>query len=348
MSNPILAMTNDLLFWAKIKTVADGLKIPVLQVTDPRKVHAIVGQKKPAVVLLDLEAPYIDPLGTILTLKKDPMTAKTPLVGYLSHLERELGQKAKGLGCDQVLSRAEFSSHLSELIQSFATPNSAKRVAFFDVDRTLMDGYAGFYATLDLIRHKVIKKRRLPLAIFYELTSWIQHGNIRKMYEIAYEDMAGYGIDEIMEIGADCFEKSIRPRLFREAFQKIEEHKKEGDKIILLTSSPYMVVQKLAETLGADQVYTSGPVVVKGCLEPELIEPICYREGKLVFAEQVERETGIPLKDCFYYADDPSDLPLLERVGFPHLVNPRRSLARLGRERGWPVLLWSSLVGRGV
>jgi hypothetical protein len=36
-----------------------------------------------------------------------------------------------------------------------------------------------------------------------------------------------------------------------------------------------------------------------------------------------------------------TDLPMLEAVGHPHVVNPDRELRRVARERGWPVLLFS-------
>ncbi|MBI1908776.1 MAG: HAD-IB family hydrolase [Deltaproteobacteria bacterium] len=344
MTKPIVAITNDLFFWAKIKTIGEERKIPVLQQTDFRKAYSCVSAKRPSAVFLDLEAPYLDPLGTILSLKRDPLTTRVPIVGYHGSSNRDLSQKAKNLGCDQVMTRHDFSQKLPELMGTQGA-SSGQTIAFFDVDRTLISGYSGFYVSLELIRRRVMKKRRLPLALFYQLTSRFQHDNVKKMYETACGDMAGFGIDQIMEIGRDCFEKSIRPRFYREALEVVEEHKRNGRMIVLLTSGPTMVVHFLADYLGVDQVYGSGPLVVKGVLEPEVGEPICYSEGKVIFAEQVEREQGVSLRHCYYYTDDITDKPLLEKVGFPSVVNPRRNLAKIAKKRGWPILRWSEVVG---
>ncbi len=65
-----------------------------------------------------------------------------------------------------------------------------KSIAFFDVDGTLIKGYSGYYTTLELIRRKIIKKRKLPLAIFYKVISSIFYmGDIKKMYQMAIEDI---------------------------------------------------------------------------------------------------------------------------------------------------------------
>ncbi|TLY37121.1 MAG: HAD-IB family hydrolase, partial [Nitrospirae bacterium] len=43
----------------------------------------------------------------------------------------------------------------------------------------------------------------------------------------------------------------------------------------------------------------------------------------------------------FMYGDSPGDLPALEAVGHPRVVNPIRGMTRIARRRGWPILYWS-------
>jgi HAD superfamily hydrolase (TIGR01490 family) len=219
-------------------------------------------------------------------------------------------------------------------------------IAFFDVDNTLMKGFSGFYTTLALIRKGILKKRRLPLAFFYRLISPVYKGNLRKMYEIAIADMAGSRLEEILRLGRDCFERWIKPRLYREGIERIREHKEKGEPVYLMTSGPYMTIKILADFLGADGRYSTGPVIdEKGILTDRLRFPICYREGKVTAAEEVIRRHGASWKDCYYYADNIDDIYLLEKVGHPRIVNPDGKLLRIGRERGWPILNFSRLLG---
>lgn len=40
----------------------------------------------------------------------------------------------------------------------------------------------------------------------------------------------------------------------------------------------------------------------------------------------------------YAYGNHPADLPLLETVGHPHVVEPTRALAKIAAQRAWPVL----------
>jgi putative phosphoserine phosphatase / 1-acylglycerol-3-phosphate O-acyltransferase len=226
------------------------------------------------------------------------------------------------------------------------------KIALFDVDKTIIRGYSGYYTTLELIRRGIIKKRRLPIALFYRAVGPLfyegQNAPLEKMYQIAINDMAGHSLEEILKIGRYCFEKWIRPRVYREAVAKIEEHKRAGDLVYLVTSGPTMAVRILADYLGVDGRYSAGPVIDgQGRLTNRLKTPIFYREGKIVAAKEILEERRVDWKDVYFYSDSIDDLFLLERVGHPHLVNPDERLKRFGAQRNWPVLRFSHVLGKG-
>ena len=50
------------------------------------------------------------------------------------------------------------------------------------------------------------------------------------------------------------------------------------------------------------------------------------------------RELDYDLDASTAYSDSHTDLPFLEAVGNPVVVNPDRKLRRIASERGWPVL----------
>jgi len=50
---------------------------------------------------------------------------------------------------------------------------------------------------------------------------------------------------------------------------------------------------------------------------------------------------GFDLAECTAYSDSHTDVPFLEAVGRPVVVNPDRELRRIAAERGWPVLEFS-------
>jgi HAD superfamily hydrolase (TIGR01490 family) len=220
-------------------------------------------------------------------------------------------------------------------------------IAFFDVDGTLMKGFSGYYTTLELMRKRIIKKRRLPLAIFYKAVASLYTGNVRKMYEIAIADMAGSSAQRIFQIGRETFDKYLKARVYREALEEIKKHQALGNRVILISSGPTMAVKIMEEFVGAEVSYSIGPVIEKEILQNRLQEPFVYREGKIEAARLEAQRKNISLTDCFFYADTHHDLPLLSAVGHPSVVNPDRRLRKVALEKGWPILEFKDLLGRG-
>lgn len=221
-----------------------------------------------------------------------------------------------------------------------------KPIAFFDVDHTLCAGSSGYFTARELIRKKIIKKRRLLLAMVYRtLGPFFKDVDVRRLYEIALVDMAGTQLDEIMELGRHVFETYVKPRIFKEGLAEIEKRKKEGYLIIILSSGPYMCIENMAGYLGADFSFSNGPIIKDGILQKQIQEPIYYKEGKVQVAQELAFQQGVTLHDCLFYSDSYSDLPLLKEVGHPYVVNPDRNLLKEARKRGWPLLKFNTRLG---
>ena len=50
---------------------------------------------------------------------------------------------------------------------------------------------------------------------------------------------------------------------------------------------------------------------------------------------------GIDLSLSHAYGDSIADLPMLESVGHPHVVNPDKALAATAKSRNWPMHRWT-------
>ena len=77
-----------------------------------------------------------------------------------------------------------------------------------------------------------------------------------------------------------------------------------------------------------------------GLLTGDLDGPLCYGDGKVIRAEQWAEEAGVDLDVSYFYSDSYSDIPMLERVGHPRVVNPDFRLRRIAKKKGWPILDW--------
>ena len=95
--------------------------------------------------------------------------------------------------------------------------------------------------------------------------------------------------------------------------------------------------------VGADRVIATQLVVKDGRYTGE-IDFYAYAENKAQAIKELADTEGYDLSRSYAYSDSITDLPMLEVVGHPYVVNPDRALRKEAASRGWPVLVFSKPV----
>jgi PleD family two-component response regulator len=115
----ILAAVDDLFFTVKI---TDAAKRAGLQVEFVKTEKDLLDKAKtgPALIILDLNFNAIQPLKMVTRLKGSPELKPISVIGYLSHVQGELKQKAHETGCDMVMARSAFSQNLPQILKRHA------------------------------------------------------------------------------------------------------------------------------------------------------------------------------------------------------------------------------------
>ncbi len=120
----IFAFIEDLFFMAKIQETARKLNVKVEFVKSDKdlmdKMHQN-GEEKPSLIIFDLNNNGVKPLVLIPKLKSK-LKKGTSIIGFLSHVQGDLKQKAHEVGCDMVLPRSAFSQNLPQLLRRHGAP----------------------------------------------------------------------------------------------------------------------------------------------------------------------------------------------------------------------------------
>ena len=75
-------------------------------------------QNKPAVIVFDLNNANAKPL-TLIPKLKAKLKKGTSILGFLSHLQGDLKQKAVEAGCHTVMPKSAFSQNLPNLLRRY-------------------------------------------------------------------------------------------------------------------------------------------------------------------------------------------------------------------------------------
>jgi CheY-like chemotaxis protein len=124
----IFAFIEDLFFMAKIQETARKLNVKVEFVkTDKDMTERLQqnGEEKPSLIIFDLNNAAAKPL-TLIPKLKSKLKKGTSIIGFLSHVQGDLKQKAHEVGCDMVLPRSAFSQNLPQLLRRHGAPDDTE------------------------------------------------------------------------------------------------------------------------------------------------------------------------------------------------------------------------------
>ena len=117
MKRSVLAAVDDIFFAAKIRGTAESLGVAYVSARDALAAAESARARPPSVVIADLHATRCDPFALAESFKSDPTLAGVPLVGFFSHVQTELQQRALAAGFDQVFPRSAFVQRLAAILR---------------------------------------------------------------------------------------------------------------------------------------------------------------------------------------------------------------------------------------
>ncbi|MET0619039.1 MAG: hypothetical protein ABW056_02105 [Thermoanaerobaculia bacterium] len=123
MTKSIVACVDDLFFRSKIEATARHLNVPVTFVACKDLSKASEGA---AAVLMELSSNG-DAVAAVEQLRKGK-SAGVPVIGFLSHVDKELARKAEAAGVTQVMPRSQFSEGLPDLLMDLLAPGTKREM----------------------------------------------------------------------------------------------------------------------------------------------------------------------------------------------------------------------------
>lgn len=221
--------------------------------------------------------------------------------------------------------------------------------AFFDVDGTLVDRH---------IVHQYVHIRQQMLPPFFrpfwmgaflaKVPYYVMLDKVSRtrLNEVFYRNYAGLSADSVRACVQSCFDHVIRPSIYAEVESCLDDHRRAGRRIVLVTGSIDFIIAPLAEHFRVDACFAPTLVQHGNRFTGELDGPPVGSAEKARRVRAYAAKENIDLASSFAYGDSIADLPMLESVGNPHVVNPDKPLAAAAMSKGWPRLDWTLANGK--
>lgn len=217
-----------------------------------------------------------------------------------------------------------------------------KRLAVFDVDGTLADGFGG----IDFVEY-LTDEGTFPKRVFDE---FIDYAKAYEEGRISYnelmlaatekycEGMAGLPVKEVKEAAKKFSEKNAK-NIYPYAKELIELFGKEyGYTTVLVSGSAIEVVEPFRRIVGADIAFASAAEHDGKKYIGKMSIDMSANSKKADVLYLVAEKYRTTFDGSFGFGDTENDIPMLEEVWYPVALNPSNALREHADEKGWLIL----------
>jgi HAD superfamily hydrolase (TIGR01490 family) len=215
------------------------------------------------------------------------------------------------------------------------------KAAFYDVDGTLVRTnivHCYAYYAMNAGSAPSIAARTLGLAATAPFLGALDMFDRKTFNELFYRSYKGLSEDRLVTLAEDMLEDVLRPALFPQAKDLIDEARRSGCRIVLVSGALDFTIRPLARYLGADDLIANKMQFVGGVATGRVVPPIIEGANKAHAIREYCVRHKLSLDKCHAYSDSASDYAMLAIVGRPTAVNPDVRLRALARAYQWPIL----------
>src|SRR5438270_11969961 len=217
----------------------------------------------------------------------------------------------------------------------------AAEAAFFDLDRTLMEGSSAFQFGRAAYKAGMMSRRQLIADAWANIRFRLRGSTDEATHALRDRisaSLKGIRVLDLERLGADVL-AGVLPRIYPQVLTVAHQHQDAGRRAYITTAASQELADILAQVLALDGgVGSQFSEVQGGVYTGEPTGLFIYGAGKAQAIEQLAAREGIDLAESYAYSDSASDLPMLRAVGYPVAVNPDKELRRIARQDGWELL----------
>lgn len=212
-------------------------------------------------------------------------------------------------------------------------------LAIFDLDNTLLGGDSDYLWGRYLAENNIVDAQHYhdQNLAFYED---YQRGqlDITAFLEFVFAPLAAHPMETLLAWRKDYLQQKIEPIILSKGIALIESHRAKGDDLLIITATNRFLTEPIAKKLGIDELIATDPEMIEGRFTGKVDGIPSFQQGKVTRLAHWLKERHKNLQGSFFYSDSHNDLPLLEQVDTPVVVDPDDRLREVAKQRGWKIL----------
>ena len=141
-------------------------------------------------------------------------------------------------------------------------------------------------------------------------------------------------MDMLLELRKRFIETKIKPIILEKAKKIIDEELKKNE-VIIATATNSFVTSPIAELFSVENLIATEFEIQDNIFTGKVLGVPCFREGKLSKVKSLAESHHYDLRRATFFSDSLIDLPLLDEVGRPVIVDGDSELQAVARTNNW-------------
>ena len=212
-------------------------------------------------------------------------------------------------------------------------------LVLFDLDNTLLAGDSDYEWGVFLCNEGAVEAddyRRRNQAFYEDY----QAGRLDALAYVHFvlEAITATPPDKLTALHARFMAEHVEPMVTQSALELVKKHQRAGDLTAIITATNRFITEPIAARFGVRHLIATEPERDGNDRYTGRIEGVpCFREGKIECLKRwLERERPT-YGETWFYSDSHNDLPLLEQVDRPVVVDGDEALVRRAKEKRWEI-----------
>ena len=216
-----------------------------------------------------------------------------------------------------------------------------KRAAFFDIDNTLIRGSSLYFLSKGMYQRGFFNKRDIAAFVLanlrYQLVGERNQDEVDRIQSAALRVVAGHNVQELLEMGNDVYDRYVSPALWQGTLEIAQEHLQRDEEVWLVSATPVEIANLIAKRLGFTGALGTCAEEISGEYTGKINGKLLHGSEKARAIKALALSNNIDLTNSYGYSDSHNDIPLLEAVGKPCVINPDALLRIRAAKDTWPI-----------
>ena len=205
----------------------------------------------------------------------------------------------------------------------------------FDLDNTLLAGDSDRNWGIFLAEQKVVKESYLDESEKFYNNYYDGSLDIDGFLSFCLKPLIENDMSYLLELRKQFIEDKIKPIITELGREIINQAIEDGKTVIIATATNDFVTRPIADLFNVRTLIATEFEVINQKFTGKVLNTPCFREGKVSKVKKWVDDNNFDLSKASFYSDSFNDLPLLEKVKNPVIVDGDDKLLEIGKNRNW-------------